>query len=447
MPQNPKLAPAPARLWTAAAAGLPCAALMLALAAGRASAQLPNPSAAATGMGENFTAVARGYAAPAWNPAGLGLGRPGAASLTLLAGRAGHGLGPVGVPDMIRWTGDGRPDDVREDWLARIRTEGGQRGTGEVEGTWVAFHAGRYAVHAATTVRAISDLTPELAEMVMYGSAIDRTARDADLSGSEVALQAWSTVGVAVALPYDTEAGRAAIGIGAHYSVGHAMAFTERSRGAAVSDPPAARLDMPMVQTPFDADGLRLDNGRGFGLDLAAALASNGWTFAVNARNVVSRFRWHEERLQYRPLALHFDEGAAVTDVEARPLAEAPASLRARAAALRFAPAWSIGVAWSRHPALVVAGDVRWREADGMLTGPARHAGAGIELRPLRWMPLHAGGAHISMGDDDAGWQAATGLGVEIAGIAIGASAMRRETRRLGGTWLLTATVFSTGRP
>src|SRR5688572_10021609 len=51
--------------------------LLLSGVASAAAAQLPNASTAAFGMAGNFTAVARGYEAVAWNPANLAMpGRP-----------------------------------------------------------------------------------------------------------------------------------------------------------------------------------------------------------------------------------------------------------------------------------------------------------------------------------------------------------------------------------
>src|SRR5688500_15763269 len=55
--------------------GLSLAALIL--GSSTLSAQLPSASPAAHGLGGNFTAIARGYEAVAWNPANLAMpGRP-----------------------------------------------------------------------------------------------------------------------------------------------------------------------------------------------------------------------------------------------------------------------------------------------------------------------------------------------------------------------------------
>src|SRR5919199_3719364 len=68
--------------------------IALACAAHPAAAQLPSASAVALGSGDNYTALARGYNAVAWNPAGLAMpGNPGF-SLTILPVRGSGGLRP-----------------------------------------------------------------------------------------------------------------------------------------------------------------------------------------------------------------------------------------------------------------------------------------------------------------------------------------------------------------
>src|SRR5687768_2950013 len=83
-------------------------------------AQLPSASTPGLGMGDNFTAVARGYHAIAWNPALLGLsGNPGA-SLALAPFRAVAGLDPITLKDFKEFQGELVPADVKARWLADV---------------------------------------------------------------------------------------------------------------------------------------------------------------------------------------------------------------------------------------------------------------------------------------------------------------------------------------
>src|SRR2546421_84199 len=74
------------------------AAVALALAAAPPlGAQLPSASAVALAMGENRIAVARGYDALSWNPAGLAMPDAPRSSLAVLPVRAASGLHRVSL--------------------------------------------------------------------------------------------------------------------------------------------------------------------------------------------------------------------------------------------------------------------------------------------------------------------------------------------------------------
>src|SRR5919206_5228981 len=99
--------------------------IALACAAHPAAAQLPSASAVALGTGDNYTALARGYNAVAWNPAGLAMpGNPGF-SLTILPVRGSGGLSPITLSDVADFSGTTIPDDVKASWLERIAAAGG----------------------------------------------------------------------------------------------------------------------------------------------------------------------------------------------------------------------------------------------------------------------------------------------------------------------------------
>ena len=83
------------------------------LCAARASAQMPSASTAALGMGENYTALARGYNAVAWNPALLGLYGNPRTSLTLVPVRIVAGLDPVKLADFADFQNKVVPDAVK----------------------------------------------------------------------------------------------------------------------------------------------------------------------------------------------------------------------------------------------------------------------------------------------------------------------------------------------
>src|SRR5688500_6147829 len=104
--------------------------LSLLMTAAAAHAQLPSASSKALGLAENFTAAARGYHAIAWDPALLGLpGGPGT-SLAVAPLRLVTGLDPVTLSDLKEYEGIVVPLTVRDRWLAAVRNEGAEAGTG-----------------------------------------------------------------------------------------------------------------------------------------------------------------------------------------------------------------------------------------------------------------------------------------------------------------------------
>jgi hypothetical protein len=416
------------------------ATLLLLFGANTARAQLTNASAAALGMGDNYTAAARGFNAVAWNPAALGLRDAPGSSLTVLALRGGNGLAPVTLSDLGAYSNRVVPDAVRRDWLTRIVADGAQRGEGEYEATWLALQHGTIAVHAGTRVRALTDVSPGVAELIMFGNAgRDGEARDLDLSGSSLDARAYTTLGASLALPYDTERGRFSLGATVTYTMGHVLADGENSSGGAWADPITVQLDFPVVQTSIE-DGPEMNAGSGFGLDLGAALQSGPWTLSALARNVTSSFAWDQSELIYRPLSFDIAEAVADGSTDARPLSGAPEDVRTRIDAIGFQPSWAFGAAYRPDARLLVTGDARFAKEDGMFAHPVRHMGAGIEYHLLPWLPVRAGGALVKQTEDDSGHMLSGGMGIRAGIWSINASLARRESDRMGKS-----TIFMVG--
>src|ERR1043165_7076384 len=106
------------------------------------SAQQANASAAAYGMGGNYSALARGYNAVAWNPANLGLpGNPGF-SLALLSGSVNPGLDPVDANAFADFAGKYIPSATRQQWLTDVAARKGETGAADAGVTWLAANFG-----------------------------------------------------------------------------------------------------------------------------------------------------------------------------------------------------------------------------------------------------------------------------------------------------------------
>lgn len=427
----------PVRAWTAS--------VLMAWAA-PLPAQLASASTAALGMGENFTAAARALNSVAWNPAGLGLPGGELPSMTLLTVRGSNGIDPIGLSDLARFAGDVVPAAVKDDWIARIEAHGGQAGRGTVEATWAALHVGRFGAQLATTSSLSGAVSPGIARLVMFGN-LDAVGEPQalDLDGSSFQLNAYSTAAASLAQPIELGASRLSIGVTAKYTWGHLLALGERSRGLASGGPPGIDLGFPVIQSRLNPDSLRLDSGRGMGVDVGAAWNSGPLTLAAVVRNAWSSFAWQVSELRYRPLAVHFDGASAGSNTESMPLARAPQTVLERVENLRFHPVYAAGVAFSPSRRLLFAGDLRVTDDGGMDAGPTRHIGAGTQFRAVPWLPLRAGLAAIQLGSGNTGYQLGGGLGVDMGAVTLASSVSLRDTNRFGTETALMVTLIGTG--
>src|SRR5690606_25871553 len=148
-------------------------------------------------------------------------------------------------------------------------------------------------------------------------------------------------------------------------------------------------------------------NGSGWGVDVGAGLEAGMWTFAAVVQNVYNAFAWNPRSLRYRPLSLSIDGAETDSETEAVSCAQAPADVQQRIADYGFAPVIALGAMVRPSQRLALTGDFRRTSETGMTTGPVLHAGAGLQYRLVSWLPVRLGGAMVSLGEDDTGYQIA----------------------------------------
>lgn len=397
--------------------------LSILLPGGRAEAQLPSPSAAFLGMGENHTAIARGADAVSLNPAGLAMPDGPMASASFLALRAVGGLGPIGLGDLARFDGREVPDEVRLRWLERITAAGSEEGSAGGEVTWIAAQLGRFGAQVATSGHVVGDIGPGAAEILLFGNA-GRTGEPVDLTldGTALDVVATSTVAGSYGHAVIREPGRSfSVGATLKYTIGHVMVAAVEQGGRAGVDPLEVRVELPVVQTDSDAEAG--GRGSGLGLDLGVAWRGGPLLAGLVVRNVFNTFAWKEENLLFRAGAVTVAGETRATDFDPQPFDAAPPPVRARVRDLEFPPAVSAGVAFRGVPGLTVSMDARHRLGDGAPSEPASHLGVGAEFRPLPILPLRAGVAVVS-----GGFQLSGGLGVGLGPVRADAAAARRST-------------------
>jgi hypothetical protein len=400
--------------------------LFTAALASPAAAQLPSASAPALGMGDNYTAVARGFNAVSWNPAMLGLSGGPLSSFTILSVRGVAGLDPVTAGDLAAAQGEMVPASVREEWLDRIIGHGRESGSAGTEVTLIAASVLRFGVQLSTQIRGTADMGPGGAQLLLFGNA-GRTgqAEDIALDGSSFNVAATSTVALGYAQPIfqRPDGGGLALGATVKYTLGHAFATGMDAGSAVTADPLAVDLRFPIVQTDTILDVGHLNNGGGWGLDLGLAWQGARWTAGVTMKNVVDTFEWDRSQLLYRPGVALVDTDSTVTDFDPRAYDGAPQALKDRVDDLEFRPSFAAGLAFRPDHRLGLSADVRHRLGESRLGDPKDHVGVGAELRPLAWLPLRAGAAKITGGQLLSG-----GFGLEVGAIAVNASVASRSS-------------------
>lgn len=419
------------------------AVVALTLVPGPALGQVANPLAQALGMGDNYTAVARGLGAPAWNPAGLGMPDNPGWSLSVIPLAMTVGLGPITPADLAEFEGELIPRQTRIDWLNLIADQGGEKGSVGVDVTYAAFSIGGFAFSATSSARGRVNMAPDVAELVFFGNAgrdPDNMPGDYTLEGSAFDVAGTTTFAASMGVPVSVALGplpaqHFAVGATLKYTMGNFLAMGRESESSVQSDPLSVDVRFPVVHTPFPDDSLAdqtwadvLNNGSGIGLDVGAAWQGGIFSAGLVVKNLFNTFEWDLEDLRYREGEALWNADTSRASFEEVAVTTAPPEVLDRLETLHeFSPMLAAGAAARVLPYLTVTGDVRHSLEENLNVGPRSHVGVGAELTALPVVPLRAGLAVIS-----GGYQLSGGLGLRLGPVQLAASGALRKTD-LGG--------------
>lgn len=361
------------------------------------TAQLPQASAAMLDRGYDITVVGGGFAAIATNPAGLARTDAPGFSLTLPMLSARAGVGPVELNEFVDYEGQFLDATTKNDWLDRISADGGQVGRFGLGATGLALTAGSVGFQLSTRMGGSADLSPDAAELILYGNA-GRTGetRDLDLGGSYLN-GFWVTTG---AVAFGMRAGdQLLVGVTAKYTVGNGLAIAQDAGSFVTGDPIGVELDFPVLASY--TDDFQFDNGSGFGMDLGA-IWEGPIEIGVTLENVFNTFEWKLDDFRYLPAQAVFNDDVRESDFEEQALADAPANVRADFEALaedfKLERRVAVGASMPLNPSLTLFGNVQKSLSDGMSFDPDYYAGVGAELTAVSFLPLRAHVAAISDG-------------------------------------------------
>jgi hypothetical protein len=399
----------------------------------RAHAQLVSASAASLALGDNYTALARGFNSVNWNPAGLGM--PDNPFMSFgFAGHGAAGTDPISLSDLSKYSGVSVPKAVLASWLSRVQSQGGQKVDAEGAGS-VALSIGSFAFQLSTNGYERGKLSPDAVEVLLYGNAGQTgTPRTMSLKGSRTEAAVTTTAAASFGQGIDLGVGpltqHFAIGATVKYIVGNALLLGEDAGSQLDANPLALNVQFPIIQSDTALNGMP-QRGRGVGLDVGAAWEFGPFSAGATIQNLINTFSWDVNQMYFRPGGAIFNaSGARQTNFAAMSMAAVPDSLRARATALgvevdamRFKPSLNVGASMKVLPFLTAMADVRQNLGDGMRLAERTHVGAGAELRLIPFLPLRAGLSLIS-----GGYVASAGAGLEVAFFHVNAGVAARKT-------------------
>ncbi|HEY2852905.1 MAG TPA: hypothetical protein VGJ18_08680 [Gemmatimonadaceae bacterium] len=398
-----------------------------------ASAQLVSASAASLSLGDNYTALARGFNAVNWNPANLGM--PGNPLMSFaFAGQGTGGMDPISLSDMHQYSGVKLPDPVRATWLSRVQAQGGQSLDADGAGSF-ALSAGPLAFQLATNAYERGKLSPDAVEILLYGNAGQSgTPRTMNLKGSRTEAAVTTTAAVSFGQGVDFGIGpidqHLAFGVTAKYIVGNALLLGEDAGSQLAANPLALDVQFPIIQSDTSLSGMP-QRGHGVGVDVGAAWSSGPLSVGATIQNFVNTFHWNTTEMFFRPgTALFTTNGTRQTSFDAIAMTSVPDSLKAKANALaaeveamKFTPSLNVGAAMEVLPFLTTTVDVRQELSSGMRFAERTHVGAGAELRLIPFLPIRAGLSAIS-----GGYIASAGAGLELLFFHLNAGIAARKT-------------------
>lgn len=421
------------RTFARAAAG--ALALVPAIATGVA-AQLPNVSPRAYGLGGNFTAVATGYNAVAWNPAMLGTSFNPGFSLALPSFALDGGMNPIDGTTLKPFSGKYIDDATKLKWLQQVTANGGEKGSADMSATVLGLSAGPVALQVYTDMYVKGTMSPDMVELMLFGnSGKTGTPRTMNFAGTDFVGASYTTAAVAYGMPLPVVPGLS-VGVTAKYIVGTGM-VAGRDNGS------SATPDTIHVQVPYLYSDLQNNNynaGKGIGIDLGAAWQLGRLTLGGTLRNAMNTFKWDTSTFRAKAgIATVTSDSTNTQGFSADiPYASAPQALRDIVINDRFKPELALGAAFRLTNSLLVTADARQKVSDkGTKLGERTQVGVGAEFRGIPFLPLRAGLTQYSSGT-----AASAGIGLAFGPVEIGvAGSMRTGSQRQTGVMVGTLSI------
>jgi hypothetical protein len=370
---------------------------------GTALAQLPNSSTRSVGMGEGYTASARGYEAIAWNPALLAM--PGKPKFSVNIMQLGFrtGSNAFGLGDFNRYRGKILTSADKTDLLDRVQaTPEGLLAVNTSTGvTAFALTVGSFGLSASASGQAEGDVTSDAVELALFGNVTRRgpgqsyTAQGSGVSG-------WGTGTVALAYGLRLPMPIGALAVGATLKVNRGIiALRGADLGTSLQSNPAFDATLGYHFLVSDLDSAGYNNGRGFGLDLGGAYQlRSGLKLGLVLENFLNTQSWTPDHLVYYRKIFRLQQtgdqlvDATIADIDRAPYNANDPLEKALRDSMQTGGTFPARVRAGVNIDLglfTVAGGAVIRARKALDFNAAQQVSAGVEMRAISLLPLRAG--------------------------------------------------------
>jgi len=381
----------------------------LALVPAAAVAQVPGSSVRALGMGNAYSALARGYEAIAWNPAMLASTHGYGVTVGLPQATGELGNNAFSINDILSYRDKNLSDADKQYLLGRVVNDDSTLQARGVFGVnALGFSIGSLAFSLSSAGYVQAQASRDAVELALNGNgAFSGTGNFFDLAGSGGNAWAATTLAGSYAMFFRTPMGRLNAGVTAKRVWG-AFLGEARDDGSQVGTDTVNATgqviytDYPQGNFSGMGDIFGRSPGTGFGVDVGGALElSDRLTVSAALMNVFSSMSWKSDRLRYERANYTIMLGGSgiVSDTTSDSvLVGAEINGDPQAVALRdsllatqgFARMLRGGIAY-RVAGFTLGGDLQFRLSTGLDRQPDVVAGGGAEYVVLGFLPLRAG--------------------------------------------------------
>ncbi|UCF21157.1 MAG: hypothetical protein JSU87_07155 [Gemmatimonadota bacterium] len=285
---------------------LAIACALIAGATSEARSQLATPSARSSAVANSYTARARGYESPFWNPANLGLSDLPSWSVGVAGASTYFNNNSLSYGQITDLYGEFLDDETKSKLLADIRSGDPDRmfeASADVNAAAAALSVWRFAFGVGSVGAGHLDVTPDAVELLLFGNAgEDGVGKDFDLEGSNGEAWALSGAYVSYAQPFTIPAldylnVRFSVGATVRYAVAHGLIGLYDRGTILTADPLAVDVDAEVISSN-DADA-----GRAWALDFGAAMEyDEDLVVGISLVNAFADINWNEEDFEVRLL-------------------------------------------------------------------------------------------------------------------------------------------------